>query len=142
MNEPRSAPMPGILIFRFNAPIVFFNASYFRKTAFNAISSAGPSLQWFVLGAIPVSQIDVTGWHTLIELMDELEERQIRMVIAGRRTQMRVYARNAEIPEVEIEGRLFRTVGMAVRTYLERNPDIHARNLAWHSDPMDLTESP
>src|ERR1700743_2849566 len=115
--------LPGLqalLIFRFNAPIVFFNAPYFRKTALDAISSSGMNLQWFVLDAIPVSQIDVTGWHILTELMNELEKRQIRIVIAGRKSQIRGYAHNAGIPEEEIEGRLFSTVELAVRSYLER----------------------
>src|SRR5271165_6030945 len=64
-RNPNSKALPGVVIFRFNAPIVFFNASYFRKTVLEAIAGAGADLRWFVLDAIPVSQIDVTGWHTV-----------------------------------------------------------------------------
>ncbi len=119
-RNPTAAPVPGLLIFRFNAPIVFFNAPYFRKKALEVISSAGPDLRWFVLDAIPVSQIDVTGWHILTELMDELKERKIRFVIAGRRNQVRTYAGNAYFPLERIERHLFPTIGTAVRQYREQ----------------------
>jgi len=62
-RNPSATNIPGLLIFRFNAPIVFLNAPYFRKKALDAISTLGPELRWFVLDAIPVSQIGVTGWH-------------------------------------------------------------------------------
>jgi len=54
--------------------------------------------------------------------MEELWEREIRLVIAGRRTQIRGYAQNADIAADQFEGRLFPTIGMAVRRYLEENP--------------------
>jgi soluble P-type ATPase len=78
-------------------------------------------------------------WHILTELINELEERQIRIVIAGRKSQIRGYAHNAGIPEEEIEGRLFSTVELAVCSYLERNPDIDSQDLALRSGPIDLT---
>jgi MFS superfamily sulfate permease-like transporter len=123
-RNPNAKTVPGLLIFRFNGPIVFFNAPYFRKKLLDTISSAGPDLQWVVLDAIPVSQIDVTGWQTVSELIDDLQERQIRFVIAGRHTQVRSYARKAGLPEDQIEPRMFPTVGMAVTCYLEQNPSI------------------
>jgi len=121
-RNPHARTLPGILIFRFNAPIVFFNASYFRKTVLDAVSNAGRDLRWFVLDAIPVSQIDVTGWHTLTELMEELEQRQTYFVIAGRRTQIRGYAEGAGIPPDKLASRLFPTVGTAVRHYFRESP--------------------
>jgi MFS superfamily sulfate permease-like transporter len=125
-RNPDATAIPGMLIFRFNAPIVFFNASYFRKRALDAIAAAGPDLRWFVLDAIPVSQIDVTGWHAATELMDELNQRDIRLMIAGRRSQVRGYARNAGLPPDSIEWRLFPTVGTAVISYREQNPNTGA----------------
>ena len=89
---------------------------------FTVLTQTGPDLRWFVLDAILVSQIDVTGWHTVTELMEELQDRQIRFVIAGRRTQIRGYAQGASIPPDQIEERLFPTVGTAVRHYFKENP--------------------
>jgi STAS domain len=63
-------------------------------------------VRWFVLDAIPVSQIDVTGWHVLTELMVELKEQRIRFVIAGWRTQIRGCSGNGDFPLDRIERHL------------------------------------
>ena len=51
----------GLVLFRFNGPIVFFNAPYFKQCVMAAAAAGGPDLQWFVLDLIPVTIIDVTG---------------------------------------------------------------------------------
>jgi MFS superfamily sulfate permease-like transporter len=132
-RNPSVKPIPGILIFRFNAPIIFFNAPYFRKTALDAVADATPGVRWFVLDAIPVSHIDVTGWHAVTELMEQLLERDIRFVIAGRRTQIRGYALRAGITADQLEGRLFPT--MAVRRYREENSARETTEQPATSDP-------
>jgi high affinity sulfate transporter 1 len=79
---------PGLVLFRFNGPLVFFNAPYFKRKALAAIDAAGPDLRWFVLDLIPLTQFDVTGIYTLQELADELKRRGARLVMAGRRTEI------------------------------------------------------
>jgi len=80
-----------------------------------------PTLRWFVLNEIPVRHIDVTGWHTLTELGEQLQEGGIRLVITGRHTQIRNYARNAGVPLEGLEPRLFPTIGMASCEFLAEN---------------------
>src|SRR5262245_30260464 len=41
-RHPGAATLPGLLLFRFNAPIVFFNAPYFKQQALAAVAAAGP----------------------------------------------------------------------------------------------------
>ncbi len=79
---------PGLVLFRFNGPLVFFNAPYFKRKALAAIDAAGPDLRWFVLDLIPLTQFDVTGIYTLQELADELKRRGAKLVMAGRRTEI------------------------------------------------------
>jgi high affinity sulfate transporter 1 len=119
-RNPTARTPPGMLFFRFNAPVVFFNAPYFRKKVLDCIAEAEPGLRWFVVDAFPLSQIDVTGWHTISELMDELRERKIRLVIAGRRTEVREYALTAGISVERIERHLFPTLGAAESYYREQ----------------------
>ena len=122
-RNPEAKTAPGLLIYRFSAPIVFFNAPYFRKTLLDACAAAPKPLNWIVVDAIPVSQIDVTGWQTVSELMDELDDQGVRLVVAGRRTQIRDYAERANVSRERLEGRLFPTVGTAVRQYLSEYPE-------------------
>ena len=49
------------MLFRFNGPLTFFNADYFKQRALAAADAAGKDVRWFVVDAIPISDIDVNG---------------------------------------------------------------------------------
>ncbi len=78
---------PGLLMFRFNAPIVFFNAPYFKRSALAAIGSSEFPVKWFVVDMIPITLIDMTGFHSLGDVIEELNSRGIVFVTAGRATE-------------------------------------------------------
>lgn len=78
---------PGLYLFRFNAPIVFFNAQYFRREVRAAIERAGPELRWFAIDMLPVTLIDASGFYVLRELVEEMAARGITPVAAGRLTE-------------------------------------------------------
>ncbi len=87
-----ASTIPGLLMFRFNAPIVFFNAAFFKSSAFDAINAAGPQLKWFVMDMIPVTMMDVTGLQTVRDVIESLRERGMELVPAGRETEWRQWA--------------------------------------------------
>ncbi len=87
-RHPDAKTIPGLCLFRFNAPVVFFNAPYFKRSALAAAVAAGPELQWFVLDAVPITSHDATGRHVLRELERELAARRVQIVLAGRRTEV------------------------------------------------------
>src|SRR5204863_3123675 len=60
-RHPNAATIPGLVLFRFNAPIVFFNAPFFKRSVLEAAEAAGPELKWFVIDMIPVTMMDITG---------------------------------------------------------------------------------
>jgi len=88
VRHPDAKTVPGLCLFRFNAPLVFFNAPHFRRMALAAADAAGPGLRWFVLDAMPITSHDVTGRHELRELERALAARQVQLVLAGRRTEV------------------------------------------------------
>jgi high affinity sulfate transporter 1 len=77
----------GLLLFRFNAPLVFFNAQFFRREVRRALDGARPELRWFVLDMLPVTSIDASGLLILRDLLDELLARGVTPVMAGRRSE-------------------------------------------------------
>ncbi|MEI6548326.1 MAG: STAS domain-containing protein, partial [Burkholderiales bacterium] len=97
--------------------IIFFNAPYFRKSVRAAIKKGGPELNWLVLDLIPVSQIDVTGWHTLIELTRELDVEGIKLNFAGRQSEVRDFAEREGIDDKFLSGRLYPTIELAVKAF-------------------------
>jgi MFS superfamily sulfate permease-like transporter len=69
-RHPGATTEPGLVLFRFNAPLVFFNAPHFKHQALAAIHAAGPDLKWFVLDAMPITSLDYTGYAELQDLAE------------------------------------------------------------------------
>ena len=83
---------PGLLLFRFNSPIVFFNAPFFKRSVLEAVEAAGAGLKWFVLDMIPITMMDITGLQAASEMIETLRGRGIAFVPAGRETEWKQWA--------------------------------------------------
>jgi high affinity sulfate transporter 1 len=108
---------PGLVLFRFNGPLTFFNADYFKQRALAAAHSAGDDLRWFVIDAIPISDIDVNGLYALRDLNVELEARGTTLMLAGRRTEFLIWLRDIGVFRAELDNRLFPTLSQALKAY-------------------------
>lgn len=116
-RHPDAKTWPGIVVYRFNGPIQFFNAAYFKQRALRAAGTAGSQLEWFVVDMIPVSQLDVTGLYALRDLREVLEERGVRLLFAGRKTELLLWARDSGLYSEELESRMFATLREALKAY-------------------------
>ena len=105
--------IPGMLLFRFNAPITFFNAPYFKRELIRVVDEAGSNLRHVVIDLLPVTNIDATGLLTVTELVGILETRGIRLNAAGRATEWRNWARSRGFAGDQIQ--IFPTLRQAVR---------------------------
>ena len=79
---------PGLLLYRFGAGIVFYNASYLKKRVLD-LAAAKPELKWVVLDGSTVNTIDSTGAETLEALARDLARQGIRLGLAGFHTETR-----------------------------------------------------
>ena len=113
-RHPDAATIPGLTLFRFNAPIVFFNAAFFKRGILDAVEVAGPGLKWIVLDLIPITMIDVTGLHTVRDVILMLSTRSITFVTAGRQTEWRQWA---ERRGLSFGFRSFPTLSAALKSY-------------------------
>lgn len=105
--------VPGLLLFRFNAPITFFNAPFFKREITKAAVDAGPDLRHVVLDMLPVSTIDATGLLTMLEVAGALSLRGVSFNAAGRATEWHQWAEAHGFDNRNI--RLFPTLRSAVR---------------------------
>lgn len=108
---------PGLLLFRFSAPLVFFNAPHFKQQAQAAIDAAGPDLKWFVLDALTLTQVDVTGLFELEELARTLSARGAELMLAGRMTEIDEWRKAKGLDENRVVPRHFPTLKQALRAY-------------------------
>jgi len=74
-RHERGQSVPGLLLFRFNAPITFFNAPYFKRELLRAVDEAGPGLRQVVIDLLPIPDIDATGLLTITELVTRFSRR-------------------------------------------------------------------
>ena len=79
-TNPEAETIPGILIFQFNANIVFFNADRFKTRVLQAVAASKTPVEWVVLDASSVNYIDVTGVSKVDELREELILQGIHVV--------------------------------------------------------------
>ena len=79
--------------------------------------AAGPKLQWFVIDAIPISHIDVTGLYAVRDLREALEARGVTLILAGRKTEFLNWLREMDMYRPEHEERLCPTLRQALKAY-------------------------
>jgi high affinity sulfate transporter 1 len=65
---PDARQVPGLVLFRWDAPLFFANAEFFRERVLDAIARAPAPVRWLVVAAEPVTSVDVTAADTLAEL--------------------------------------------------------------------------
>jgi high affinity sulfate transporter 1 len=116
-RHPKATTIPGLMLLRFNSPIVFFNAPYFKREVIAAAQAAGPSLRWLVLDMLPITMIDATGLYTADEVADILQEQGVVLAGAGRQTEWRLWAESRQRAPRERKIHMYPTMNEAIRTF-------------------------
>ncbi len=73
---------PGLIVYRFDAPLVFANAAYFTERLEALVANAGPGLQCVILDAEPISDFDSTAAEALDNLDANLQRLGVELWIA------------------------------------------------------------
>lgn len=123
-RHPDAVTYPGLTLLRFNSPIVFFNAPYFKQEVIAIVRAAGPSLRWLVLDMLPVTIIDATGLYTIDELADVLRQQAVVLAGAGRQTEWRLWAESRQLAERDHKIPIYSTVEDAVRAFERGRADV------------------
>ena len=79
-GHPNARTTPGLVLFRFDAPLVFANARTFRERVLELAEE--PGVLWIVIAAEPITDVDTTAADMLEELDEWLNERGISLVFA------------------------------------------------------------
>lgn len=74
--------IPGLVLFRWDAPLFFANAEFFHDRVLDAVSRSPAPVRWLVVTAEPVTSIDVTAGDMLVELNTALKESSIELCFA------------------------------------------------------------
>jgi high affinity sulfate transporter 1 len=77
-----AAPISGMLLYRFTAPVIFYNAAYFQRRVL-AAADAAPAVSTLIVDAAPIVHLDSTGADTVAAIAERLGERGVRLVLGG-----------------------------------------------------------
>ena len=113
---PDARHIPGLVLYRFDAPLFFANADYFRERV-RALARAG-DVRWIVVASEPITDVDATAGETLGALIDELDADGIELAFAELKDPVRDRLRRYGIETAIGPHRFFPTVGAAVAAYL------------------------
>ncbi len=116
---PGTQRIPGLVLYRFDAPLFFANADYFRSRVRSLVGAAGPGLRWFVVAAEPITDVDATAAEMLEGLDRELEAAGVELAFAELKDPVRERLVPYGLAERIGRHRFFPTVGAAVRAYLD-----------------------
>ena len=115
---PDARRIPGLVLYRFDAPLFFANADYFRERV-RALARAG-DVRWIVVAAEPITDIDATAGETLAQPQRRARRRRHRAGVRGAQGPGARPAAPLRHRDAIGADRFFPTLGVAVAAYLAR----------------------
>src|SRR5215472_347109 len=115
-SYPDASLLPGLVLYRFDAPLIFANAKTFRDEV-KRLAAAEPAPRWIVIAAEPVTDVDTTASDVLEDLDEELNARGISLVFAELKDPVRGKIERYGLTRTIEPRHFFPTVGAAVRAF-------------------------
>ena len=112
--------IPGLMLFRYDAPLCFANAEDFRRRALGALAGADPAAEWLVLNAEAIVEIDSTAADMLLELQRELAERGVRLALTRVKRELHAQLEAAGVLALVGREHVYPTIPTAVAAFQRR----------------------
>lgn len=122
---PDARRIPGLVLFRWDAPLFFANAEFFRERVMDAVATSPTPVRWLVVAAEPVTSVDVTACDVVAELDQTLSAQGIELCFAELKDPVKDKLKRFGLFAQLGEHYFFPTIGVAVSRYLAIN------NVVW-----------
>ena len=117
-RHPEGRRVPGLLLYRFDAPMYFANAHYFADDLGRRVGESPTPVTCVIITAEPMTDIDTTAADVLRELFDDLGERGIEVRFAELKGHVRDQLLTYDVLTDSSPSRFARTTGEAVKRYI------------------------
>ena len=118
---PDARQIPGLVLFRWDAPLFFANAEFFKERVLDAVAKSPTPVRWLVVAAEPVTSVDVSAGDTVAELDEALHAQGIEFCFAELKDPVKDKLKRFGLFSQLGEKYFFPTIGAAVSSYLEIN---------------------
>ena len=116
-DYPDAEQIPGLLVFRYDAPLCFANAQDFRVHALAAVDEQTVTVEWFLLNSEAIVELDITAADAMRQLAGDLAERGVIFAMARVKQDLREQLILGGVLEVVDEERLYPTLPTAVEAF-------------------------
>jgi high affinity sulfate transporter 1 len=118
---PDAHVIPGLVLFRWDAPLFFANAEWFNERVVDAVRSSPAPVRWLVVAAEPVTSVDVTAADAVCDLDDTLRAAGVELRFAEMKDPVKDKLRRFGLFARFGEHTFFPTIEEAVSAYRATN---------------------
>jgi MFS superfamily sulfate permease-like transporter len=115
-SHPDARHLPGLVIYRFDGPLFFANATTFRDEI-RRLARSDPGPTWIVIAAEPMTDVDTTAADMLEDLDEALNAQGISLVFAELKDSTRDKIERYGLTRTIDPGHFFPTIGAAVKAF-------------------------
>ena len=115
---PEARLVPGLLIFRWDAPLFFANSELFHQSLTAEIAKSPTPVRRVILAAEPITSVDVTSADMLAGLEASLRQNGVELRFAEMKDPVKDKLRRFELLDQLGEQSFYPTLGAAVDAYL------------------------
>ena len=117
-RPPKTQEIPGLKMYRFDAPLYFGNANYFRHRVIQIVEESKEPIHWFLWDAETITALDATSGQMLLDVIDELRSRHIVFAVARMKGSVRsVVHKTHRLNRVLQHAPHYTSIGHAIEAY-------------------------
>ncbi len=136
-RHPEARLVPGLVLYRWDAPLFFANAEAFRDCVIDLVDHAPPGTRWLAIASEPITDVDTTAAEMLDDLVTALARRGVELHFAELKGHVKdrlvTYGIHARLGPDHFHP----TIGSVVKAYLAAHPDV-----AWRDWEDELAPPP
>ena len=117
---PGAITEPGLVIYRFGAPLFYANAGRFAEEILLLVGPAPSPLRWVVVDAGAITHVDYTAARVVRELHKDLVQRGVELVFAHVQSDLKPDLDRHQLTEVIGANRIFESLHEALASYHNR----------------------
>ena len=145
-DYPDAQTLPGLVVYRYDAPLFFVNVGDMRRRAMLAVEQENASspehpVRWFILNVEANVEIDITAADGLRDLYNDLADVGVRLALARVKRDLRIPLERAGLTDLIGEDMLFPTLPVAEEAFVSwaaanpESPPRPSRNPATDTEP-------
>jgi high affinity sulfate transporter 1 len=118
-SYPNAERLPGLVVYRFDAPLLFANARTFRDQV-RALAAREPRPAWIIVASEPITDVDTTAADMLEDLDEQINAMGVSLVFAEMKDPVRRKIERYELTRTINPEHFYPTVEEAIDAYQQQ----------------------